>query len=87
MLKLFVGTTLLLGTVPAIAQVQPVPQQTAVASKKSSDRLVCRSIEQIGSRLASKRVCMTARQWDEQRRTDRENVEGSQQRSFQPSGG
>jgi len=86
MLRVFVCVALLTGPLPAFAQSQTASQQSPAAKQDPGARLVCRSVEQIGSRLGTKRVCMTAQQWDEQRRTDREHTEGTQQRTFQPGG-
>ena len=51
-------------------------------SPKSDDegvnRKICRSIEVTGSRLNKKRICMTALQWEEERRATRETIEGAQ---------
>jgi invasion protein IalB len=77
---------------PATAQItfeEPAPPPPP-AKAKSSDRLVCEKEEQIGSRLATKKVCMTAEQWQEQRARHREQLEKFQQQNTStgtPSGG
>lgn len=45
--------------------------------KKLSDpnRMVCRASEIIGSRLGTKKTCMTAMQWDQKQREERSTVE------------
>jgi hypothetical protein len=59
----------------------------ADGAKKSTDPMVCERIEEIGSRLRKKKVCMLKSQWQEQRRSDRDNIERSQvQRGLQPAG-
>jgi hypothetical protein len=40
--------------------------------------IVCEKVEVIGSRLASKRVCMTRVQWAEQKRLNREEIDKAQ---------
>lgn len=85
MFRLLACVTFLVVTAPA--QAQAADQQTSAAKKKSGERMVCQSVEQVGSRLASKRVCMTAQQWEDQRRLDRENTEGSQRQTFHPPSG
>lgn len=52
---------------PAVAD--PEAQQNGSAStakpEKDPDRVICRTQEEIGSRLRKKKVCMTAAQWRE----------------------
>ena len=64
---------------PALAQSQP-------ETKKDPNRKVCETIEETGSRVGGRRVCMTAQQWDDRRRTDREGVENVQNTRTEPSG-
>ena len=62
----------------------------AVAADKSDkkhDGLICREIDTTGSRLESKRVCMTKAQWDEQRRDARDAVDHAQIQQTNPKGG
>lgn len=74
----------LMSAAPALAQTQPDGQKP-----KPSDpnRIICEKIQETGSRLNSRRVCMTAQQWEEQRRRDRENLQDAQQRSLEPNSG
>jgi len=73
MLKLLALAGLLLGAAPVAAQPpaqQPAPaisfdDQPAAAADKDSKRVICQTEKQIGSRLASKKICMTASQWKE----------------------
>lgn len=81
-----------LGLVGAPVIAQPLPPVQAAASdqqlpplkKKATGRLICKSIEQIGSRLATKRTCMTAEQWEQQKQIDRDLVQQTQERTYQP---
>lgn len=59
---------------PALADTPPVGAKTAEKAK-DPNRKICEKIEKIGSRLNVVRVCMTAAQWEEQRRENRENFE------------
>lgn len=59
---------------PALAQ---APAETPKA--KDPNRKICEKIEKIGSRLATSRVCMTAAEWDELRRSHRHDTEKVQQ--------
>ena len=66
MLKQFVAVALLVGAVPALAQSSNVDP----AKGKDPNRKVCQKVEEIGSLVASRRVCMTAQQWENQRRRE-----------------
>ena len=63
---------LLFGATSAAAQTQP---PATPAKKSTADRIICETVEEIGSRLGGKRVCMTQQQWEERRRHDREDFE------------
>ena len=65
MLKVIFFATLLANVAPAIGQTPPGSPNSATASraKPPSERIICETQQEIGSRLASKRVCMTASQW------------------------
>ncbi|HEX6661200.1 MAG TPA: hypothetical protein VF067_04960 [Sphingomicrobium sp.] len=78
---------LLFAAVPAPAQTQTAAQPAAAPKDKDPNRIICQRIEETGSRVAAKKVCMTAQQWEEKRRTDREYVEDAQQRSIEPTSG
>jgi len=45
------------------------------------NRMVCRNITEIGSRLARRRVCQTQAEWDEQQRLTRADTENRQTRN------
>lgn len=74
---------------PAAAQTAaPAAQPAPVNSKKSDvNKLVCQRQEEIGSRLAAKKVCMTVREWQEFRSQNRENLERWQQSAGTRSSG
>jgi hypothetical protein len=64
------------------------PMSSQVASTAGDpDQVVCEKIEQIGTRLASKRVCMSRAQWAEQRRQNRAEIEKAQQTRCSGEGG
>ena len=79
-------TSLALAASPVLAQAQ-TNSQPAPSSTKDPNRIICQRIEETGSRVASKKVCMTAQQWEEKRRGDREYLEDAQQRSLEPNSG
>lgn len=60
---------------PGVAQ-----SNTGVANVAGDpSQTVCEKVEEIGTRLSSKRVCMTRAEWAEQRRRNREEIEKAQQ--------
>lgn len=63
---LFVLPLLVLAA-PVAADPEPQQSGSAEAAKpeKDPDRVICRTQEEIGSRLRKKKVCMTAAQWRE----------------------
>lgn len=50
-------------------------QVTEKAKAKDPNRKICEKVEKIGSRVSVIRICMTAAQWDEQKRENREHLE------------
>lgn len=48
------------------------------AEGKDPNRIVCQKQEVLGSRVATKRVCMTAAEWDAKRLEDRQNLDRNQ---------
>lgn len=53
---------------------------------KDPNRIICERQGVVGSRLATKRVCMTAAEWEIRRREDREAVEKAQVNRRGPDG-
>lgn len=78
---------LFLGTAPVLAQTQPSTQAPSAAKDNPNDRIICEKIQDTGSRIATKKVCMTKLQWEEKRRRDRQDLEDAQQRSLEPTSG
>ncbi len=58
---------------PALADTPTTDSKTTKA--KDPNRKICEKVEKIGSRLNIVRVCMTAAQWEEQKREHRESAE------------
>jgi hypothetical protein len=55
------------------------PSQSQIAQNGvDSTEVVCEKVEQIGTRLVADRVCMTRSQWAEQKRQNRDLIEGIQ---------
>ena len=83
MLKpLIIAALALTATSPAAAQ---APTSTPAPAQKAKDpnRKICEKVEKIGSRLNVVRVCMTAAQWEEQKRDHRETFERVQRQGNQ----
>jgi Ni/Co efflux regulator RcnB len=72
---------------PALAQSAPQQQQQKQQqdqNKFDPNEVVCEKQMVTGSRLGSKRVCMTRSQWADQRRSDRQDIDrGQTQRSIE----
>jgi hypothetical protein len=74
----------------AIALLIATGAQAAEPNKQDTkqNRLVCREIGETGSRLDTKRVCMTKEQWEQSRRDAREAVDQIQTtHQTNPNGG
>jgi predicted ATP-grasp superfamily ATP-dependent carboligase len=56
------------------------------ADNKDPNRIICEKQEVLGSRVATKKVCLTAAQWEDRRREDREAIEKGQKQARGPSG-
>lgn len=63
---------LLMSALLLAADTPPAPQAKAPAE---TSKLRCERIEEIGSRLSGKKVCMTQEQWNQKRRDDRDNLD------------
>lgn len=83
-MKCLVMAAMLFGAAPVLAQTPPSTQPDSPAA---DDRIICERIKETGSRLSTKKICMTKLQWDEKRRTDRQEMEDAQNRRTEPSGG
>ena len=59
---------------PAMAENSAPPPGKTV----DPNEIVCEKQEVMGSRLGSKRVCMTRAEWAEQRRLDRQDIDHAQ---------
>ena len=68
-----------MATVPAIAQTQPsAPAQQQAAKPAYADQMVCETEEEIGSRLASHKICHTRSQWAQIHQDERSQTEHTQ---------
>ena len=82
MLKSSSMFVLLIASVPALAAPPASPNVTA----KDAKRKICVAVEETGSRLSSKRICMTADQWAAQNGDTRNSPKRSEKASGNPGG-
>lgn len=75
--KILFLSAIMLTAAPALAK-KPEKQT-------DPNRVICRSSEVIGSRLATKKTCLTAVQWSQMERDQRETVERIQ--AYKPVNG
>jgi hypothetical protein len=59
-----------MATVPAFAE-----DNASSKSKRDPNEIVCQKTEVLGSRLATKKVCLTRGEWAERRRLERMEVD------------
>lgn len=80
MLKLVtLAAVLALGATSAVAQVSSIETaRPAGKAPQDPNKLICERVEKTGTRLGGRRVCLTAAQWAEQRREQREDLERAQ---------
>ena len=74
---------MLLGVAVCMAAFAPAgaaAAETKSASTRDPNRMVCRTEPVVGSRLAKARRCMTAGEWAEMKRLDRQAIEKTQMR-------
>jgi hypothetical protein len=64
----------LIGFALASAAAQPL-SAAAPARKAPGDKVICREMPELGSRLATKRVCLTREQWRMQKDMQQENLD------------
>ncbi|RYE56134.1 MAG: hypothetical protein EOP18_04815 [Rhizobiaceae bacterium] len=60
----------------ALAQDVAAPEEKK--NNNDPDRVICKSEDVIGSRIVTKKKCMTAAQWKEQRRLSRMDIDRAQ---------
>lgn len=79
---LFSVATALALTVPAVAVAQEQAEKSRATIEEGTDasqnRMICKRQKSTGSRLGSEKVCMTAAQWAQLKRDQREATERTQ---------
>lgn len=68
-----------------VAAAAPVAAQTPAVSADASARMICRSIQHVGSRLGARRSCKTQAEWDALEAATRNGVRDAQQRQVSPT--
>lgn len=66
-----VATRILFG----LAALTAAAAQGAPAKKDDPDKVICRTLPELGSRLAEKRVCLTREQWRQQKDIEQQNLD------------
>jgi len=64
--------------VAVIAAVPALAENKQPGKEKDPNQVVCEKVEILGTRLATKRVCMTRAEWAERRRLERMEVDRAQ---------
>lgn len=82
-MRVTIGIIAALALIPAAAAGAADEKKTEA---KDPNRIICEKQGVVGSRLATKRVCMTAAEWEIRRREDREAVEKAQVNRRGPDG-
>jgi hypothetical protein len=70
-----IAGTVLVGSPVAAQAVQQLAVKTPVRTQLDPGEVICQRLTVVGSRIDSKRYCMTRLQWQEQRTGDREFTE------------
>ncbi len=71
-----------IGLVPAMATADEKKADT-----KDPNRIICEKQEVLGSRVATKKVCMSAAEWETRRQEDRQSIDKAQVNRQGPNGG
>jgi len=75
------GKYLALGAAAAMISAVPVLAQKddqSASKERDPNQVVCEKVEVLGSRVSTKRVCMTRSEWAERRRLERQEIDRAQ---------
>lgn len=88
MLKhLLLATLLGAAATPALAQVASIQSNRPTAAPADPNKKICERVEETGTRLGSRRVCMTAEEWHARSQSDRTELQRAQQNpGYKPAG-
>jgi len=70
-----------------VATTSAAQESAKPKAARDPNQIVCKKEEVLGSRLQTRKVCMTRAEWAEQRQIDRHAVEQSQTNTCQRQGG
>ena len=77
-MRIFLGLLAVSLATPLIAADPVSPDAAKTVASTRPDKMVCESVEELGSRLRGHRVCQMRSQWDDQRRQDKLLIDRSQ---------
>ena len=69
-----------LGAIALAATATIASPPSATGAGKDANKMICRTISEIGSRLNKTRACHTKAEWEDLRRQARQNVQNIQDR-------
>ena len=69
------AAALLFAGAVAPAQVTPYESKQPNEAASDPDKIVCKKVEKIGTRLGAKKVCLTEREWTERAKSDRDETD------------
>jgi len=78
MLKGLCIATLVFASGAPAQPVTPYRADSGAQAKGDPNRIICKKEEQIGSRLAIKKVCLTVGEWEARAKDDRDRTESLQ---------
>jgi hypothetical protein len=81
------GAAVTAASLLSLVATSALAQEGAKAKGRDPNQIVCKKEEVLGSRLQTRKVCMTRAEWAEQRQLDRQNVERSQTNTCQRQAG
>lgn len=87
MMKYFAALALATMSAVPVFAAQDAPPPAAKKPTKDPNRMVCETQEVLGSRLATRRVCMTAAEWADLRARDRQAIDQGQRNACVRSAG
>jgi hypothetical protein len=77
---------MLIGAACSAAMLVSPAVATTPAKKNDGSKVICRELGETGSRLASKRVCLTREQWRDQAQMQRTDLDKAQRIRTGPDG-
>ena len=83
----FLAAMLTIAAVPSAAQVTPTIVAPAPVKTVKPAKKICERVEETGTRLGGRQVCLTAEEWQARRANDRRETERVQQKTgYKPAG-